>query len=218
MTRDELIASLEEKVEQIISLRLALDDGDLIFTKTMIYFIAERMDKWTIIEEWEQRGVSRWKLQEPFTGLELVIFTPDGRFLFRKVPLEINWIELFSESTQDETRQPKLEIKKEDASEFETKMSSQSSYGNVGQEFFDMPSKNVAKVNQEDVMDLAEILEKKRKRLSDSRNNASQKPVENTKRSFAKTIAPEKKKGCGGCITSIFWLLFIGTFAFGMLR
>lgn len=219
MTRNELIESLEGTITKVISLRLALDDGDLIFTSTMIYFIAERMDQWTIIEEWEQTGISRWKLQESFIGLELAIYTLDGRFLFRKIPAEINWAQLFTESTEYKTVQPKIEIKRGETQESETERNSRFFYGNVAEEAFDMLSKHEEQVDPKNVMDLDTILAKKKERLQkkeqrDSIHNTSQKPVQRPKESFGKTTEPpeKKKNSCVGCIFALILIFFLAPF------
>lgn len=218
MTRNELIASLEGTITKVISLRLALDDGDLIFTSTMIYFIAERMDQWTIIEEWKQTGISRWKLQESFIGLELAIYTLDGRFLFRKIPAEINWTLLFSESTEYKTMKPKIEIKRGDTQESQTESNSRFFYGNVAEEAFDMLSKHEEQVDPENVMDLDTILSRKKERLQTkeqrgSIHNTSQKPLQRPKKSFVKTAEPpEKKNSCVGCIFALILIFFFAPF------
>lgn len=221
MTKQELLASFEERIEKRIALRLALDDGELIFTATKIYFIAIRLGQWAIVEDWERDSISRWALQESFMGPQVAIFTPEGRFVFRKFPPELVWENLFTSAPQYGKRKLKNVEKQEfQVSQEETSSGEPYSYQESAQEMMDMLSKHVSQANPDQPLDLKDLIKQKKRKQQRKQKTPKIEHKPKEKRNLALEIPlpnQKKKGGCGGCFKVIFWFVFISIFFSGFL-
>lgn len=213
MTKEDLLQSFEEGVEAKIPLKLALDEGELVFTKTQIYFISIRLGQWDVVEKWERNAVSRWKLHESFMGQELAIFTPDGRFLFRKIPADIDWETLFNSAHQfakNESAQKKREPEYQ-ATRGEAESAGAFSYQESAEELMDMFSKHVAQTEAGQPQDLKDLFKQKKKteRPKQAKKDLEKELKKELDDSFEALPEQKKKNGCSGCFKLIFWFFFL---------
>ena len=215
MTKEELLHSFTEKVEARIPLRLALDDGELVFTAGRVYFIALRLGQWDVVEEWERSSVSRWTLTDSFMGQELAIFTPNGRFLFRKVPEEVDWATLFSASESLNKKSSSSTPAQEHQATQEELVSVPYSYQESASEMIDMLSKHTERAAVEPAQSLSELLKQKKSRRQEMAASQSGQGTREQKMTVPEIAEPKKKKGCGGCFNIIFWFVFISMFFSG---
>ena len=89
MKKEELLQSLSA-VGDIGPLRNGLDDGYLVLSQATLYFIAEKMGTWSVLQEWPRSSISKVQGKEGFLGKELT-FQSNGRTVtFKKIPMEFD--------------------------------------------------------------------------------------------------------------------------------
>jgi len=89
MKKEELLESLSA-VGDIGPLRNGLDDGCLVLSQTTLYFIAQRMGKWSVLQEWPRTSISNVQAKDGFLGKELTLQSNGRTVTFKKIPADVD--------------------------------------------------------------------------------------------------------------------------------
>ena len=89
MTKEELLESLNV-VGDSIPLRQGLDDGWLAISNSTVYFIGQRLGKWSVIQEWLRSTINNVEVKDGFLGKEMNLHCNGRRITFKKVPVDVD--------------------------------------------------------------------------------------------------------------------------------
>lgn len=96
MKKEELLVSLNEKIEAQIPLRLDAEYGELILTATKVLFIVPNREHWIFRREWKKIALSAWSLRSGVFGKKLILYFKLEIMIFHQPPADINFWKIFS--------------------------------------------------------------------------------------------------------------------------
>ena len=97
MRREELIASVGEKITREIALRYQWNEGFLLIGSKHCFFIREFLGQWRLEETIPLDSIQKNTVKEDYFGRELLLETSVGGFQFDRLPeKDIDWTMVFS--------------------------------------------------------------------------------------------------------------------------
>ena len=197
------IENLIKNALHSIPLQLGFDEGRLVCTAEKIYFIVQRWDQLRILEEWNQRDLIEYRQAESLMGQELILRMKDGRYSCTHLPEDIDWDTVFhSKASQvkiPEPFTPTIERTVDEPRE-EQKISSE-----------ELPPRA-----DDSIATVAQKLGVEQSFLNTLKEHKSPQSPRQEYRLPKEEMEEGEKKTGGGCIKSIFWLIFVFGFLIPM--